>query len=142
MDLNKILLVDNKNDTSDLKTQLTNEKVCDNIITTDNGTEAIELLANKDIDLVITNLTVKNVDGIGIMEKAKALELDTKFIVLSPLNNDAIIQDALSAGASYYLLKPCETSIIIQRIKDAFKNREPSKLNEPDSSYFYIINFL
>ena len=80
MDLNKILLVDNKNDTSYLKTQLTNEKICDNIITTDNGTEAIELLANKDIDLVITNLTVKNVDGIGIMEKARALELETKFI--------------------------------------------------------------
>ncbi len=108
MDLNKILLVDNINDASNLKTQLTNEKVCSNIITTDNGTEAIELLANKDIDLVITNLTVKNVDGIGIMEKARALELETKFIVLSPLNNDPIIQDALSAGASYYLLKPCE----------------------------------
>ena len=140
MDLNKILLVDNINDASNLKTQLTNEKVCNNIITTDNGTEAIELLANKDIDLVITNLTVKNVDGIGIMEKARALELETKFIVLSPLNNDTIIQDALGAGASYYLLKPCELEIIIQRIRDVFKNREPSKLNEPDLSYFYIKN--
>ena len=85
MDLNKILLVDNKNDTSNLKTQLTNEEICKDIITTDNGLEAIELLSNKDIDLVITNLTVKNVDGIGIIEKAKALELNTKFIVLSPL---------------------------------------------------------
>ena len=140
MDLNKILLVDNKNDTSNLKTQLTNEEICKDIITTDNGLEAIELLSNKDIDLVITNLTVKNVDGIGIIEKAKALELSTKFIVLSPLSNDEIIQDALSAGASYYLLKPCEVEIIVQRIRDVFKNREPSKLNEPDLSYFYIKN--
>ena len=52
MDLNKILLVDNKNDTSNLKTQLTNEEICKDIITTDNGLEAIELLSNKDIDLV------------------------------------------------------------------------------------------
>lgn len=140
MDLNKILLVDNKNDTSNLKTQLTKEKICNDILTTDNGLEAIEILSKENIDLVITNLTVKNVDGIGIMEKAKVLEINTKFIVLSPLNNDEIIQDALSNGASYYLLKPCEISIIVQRIKDVFKNREKSQLNEPDLSYFYIKN--
>ncbi|HBN85870.1 MAG TPA: sporulation transcription factor Spo0A, partial [Clostridiales bacterium] len=46
-------------------------------------------------------------DGLAIMEKSFTdKDLNTKFIVMSSINDPLIAQESFNIGASYYMLKP------------------------------------
>lgn len=80
------------------------------------GDRALELLAEKNFDLVITDLVMENVDGIQVLKKAKALSPDTMVIILTGYGNMKSAIDALRHEADDYLLKPCESAEMLHRI--------------------------
>ncbi len=80
------------------------------------GDRALELLAEKNFDLVITDLVMENVDGIQVLKKAKALNPDTMVIILTGYGNMKSAIDALRHEADDYLLKPCESAEMLHRI--------------------------
>lgn len=81
------------------------------------GDRALELLAKKKFDLVVTDLVMENVDGIQVLKKAKALNPDTMVIILTGYGNMKSAIDALRHEADDYLLKPCESAEMLHRIK-------------------------
>lgn len=80
------------------------------------GDRALELLAEKNFDLVITDLVMENVDGIQVLKEAKALNPDTMVIILTGYGNMKSAIDALRHEADDYLLKPCESAEMLHRI--------------------------
>ncbi len=80
------------------------------------GDRALELLAKKNFDLVITDLVMENVDGIQVLKEAKALNPDTMVIILTGYGNMKSAIDALRHEADDYLLKPCESAEMLHRI--------------------------
>ena len=78
------------------------------------GMEALEKLANNDIDLLITDLNMPNIDGLKLIEEVRndPLYLKMPIIVLSSLSNDEDIDKALKSGANSYLIKPFNTKKI------------------------------
>lgn len=85
------------------------------------GDRALELLAKKDFDLVITDLVMKNVDGIQVLKKAKALNPDTMVIILTGYGNMKSAIEALRHEADDYLLKPCESAEMLYRINQCLE---------------------
>ncbi|MGN0819255.1 MAG: sporulation transcription factor Spo0A [Christensenellaceae bacterium] len=71
-------------------------------------------------DLVITDLMLKNIDGIGVVARLKEVLPQTKSVVYSSVNKEGIINCAISKGASYYFVKPVKTEELVARIKDIF----------------------
>jgi len=89
------------------------------------GLEAVEYIKNTSPDIVVLDLVMPKLDGIGVMEKQYSK--NPEYIVISAAAQDKVIAKAIDAGASYYMLKPVEHDVIIDRIKSIFKK---SKNNE------------
>lgn len=93
------------------------------ILEASNGERAIELIAGGNIDLVITDLWLSKLDGIGIIRNAYALGLGEKpsFILMSPINKQNILMEASDAGADLCILKPFEIGALISHIEAILK---------------------
>ena len=85
-----------------------------------NGNEAYEMIIDTKPDIVLLDVIMPHMDGIGVLEKLNATEMEKKpiCIMLSALGQDKITQRAISLGAQYYVVKPVDIELLIKRIKD------------------------
>ncbi len=84
------------------------------------GETALKLLQENDVDIVITDLILPVIDGMTLIEqvmKDKGIAKKPKFIILSGISNDKIVNTAFSLGAAYFILKPFDTDTLVKRIK-------------------------
>ena len=91
------------------------------------GNELYDLMREKEPDVVVVDLILKGIDGFSLLERAQkdsAMKKNPKFILTSNINSDRIIQDAFYLGASYFLLKPFNTRILPERIKQVASSGE------------------
>ncbi len=91
------------------------------------GIEAVEMISNTIPDIAIIDIIMPHLDGIGVLEKIGKLETDKKptCIMLSAVGQDKITQRAISLGAEYYVVKPFDIEVLIQRIRQ-IKNHVPT----------------
>ncbi len=74
--------------------------------TAENGPEALELLEEKPVDILITDIRMPGITGIELIERAKAASPGTRFIIISGYAEFSYAQQALHNGVEDYLLKP------------------------------------
>ena len=105
------------------------------------GEEALELAVSGGFDLVITDLWLPGIDGIGLIRETASVlgEERPSFILLSPINKQSLLVDASEAGADVCILKPFETSTFVSRITALMRMRrlksqgkKPSLSDMPD----------
>ena len=72
---------------------------------TNTGRDALHLLGDLDIDLLITDLSMPDLDGIGLIKAALKRKPDLSCIVLSMHTSSEYVAAALKAGAVGYLPK-------------------------------------
>jgi len=85
-----------------------------------NGRDAYHEIINSKPDVVITGIVMSNIDGLGIIKKISETYMEKKpsFIVVTSVNNDMLMQKAMDLGASYYLLRPLDYSMLIDIIRE------------------------
>lgn len=89
--------------------------------TANDGLRAIELVGEKQPDLLITDVRMPGCDGIELIQRAKALQPRLRFIVVSGYRKFEYAQNALKYGVEDYLLKPLkqeELTAILLRLKE------------------------
>ncbi|RTE10845.1 response regulator transcription factor [Paenibacillus whitsoniae] len=90
------------------------------------GLDALTILAEKPCDLLITDISMPNMDGISLMERVKELYPHIKFLILSNYNDFRYVQRALQLGASDYILKltmqPEDLQTKLQQIREEIEN--------------------
>ena len=95
---------------------------------TENGLEIIELIKQKQPDVVLLDLIMPKLDGLGVLERARKDALEGKkvpeFIVISAIGQELVTENAFLLGAKYYIMKPFDTETVISRIKQLKKARE------------------
>lgn len=94
------------------------------VVTAENGLDAIEKLGLDNINLVMTDLNMPYMDGI---ELVKTLKADPNFlhipIIMVTTEADAKEQErAFAAGANAYITKPVTAEVIAQKIKSILKD--------------------
>ncbi len=96
------------------------------------GLQTIEMITSLKPDVVILDVIMPNLDGIGVLEKMSSLQLNRKplFIMLSAIGQDIFIQQAISLGAEYYIVKPFDVDVLISRIRQLFKENRVSSLSD------------
>lgn len=84
-----------------------------------NGLEALQILEETRPNVVILDIIMPHLDGIGVLEKfaSSSLPYRPKFIILTALGQEAITQRAVELGADYYIVKPFNFSVLASRIK-------------------------
>lgn len=87
-----------------------------------NGEEAFDIIKKTNPDVVVLDLIMPKMDGLSLMNKihkdGSIIKLPF-FIITSAISNETVIQDAFGYGAGYYMLKPFETEMIVERVKTA-----------------------
>ena len=86
------------------------------------GLEVIDLIESKFPDVVILDIIMPHLDGLGVLEKLNTMHLEKmpKVIVLSAVGQDKITQKALTLGAEYYVVKPFDMEVFAKRIRECF----------------------
>ena len=115
---------DNKEFCSILNDYLLNQK--DIIVTgiAKDGREALDLIVERKPDLVILDIIMPHLDGLGVLEKLNTMELEKtpRIIILSAVGQDKITQQAITLGADYYTVKPFDMEVFTKRIREMFNN--------------------
>ena len=81
------------------------------------GEEAIALLKENQFDLVVTDLSMSGMDGIGVLKEAKKINSLTGVIILTGFGDLTSAIEALRLGADDYLCKPCDMDELIFRVE-------------------------
>lgn len=92
------------------------------------GREACDMILNTKPDIVLLDVIMPYLDGLGVLEKISVSSMDKKpiFIMLSAVGQTKITQQAISLGAEYYVIKPFDIELLIKRIRD-IKYFEPKQ---------------
>lgn len=70
-----------------------------------NGREAIEFIKNNPVDILITDMKMPVMDGIGVLRYLQETESEIKPVVLSSYDEFKLVREAFVLGAEEYLLK-------------------------------------
>lgn len=70
-----------------------------------NGRTALELIAQTDIDIVITDIKMPDMDGIALIKQLRADQYHGEILVLSNYNDFELVREALKHSAHDYMLK-------------------------------------
>lgn len=84
------------------------------------GNEAFEIIKGTHPDILLLDVIMPHLDGIGVLEKLNETTMTKKpiSIMLSAVGQDKITQKAISLGAQYYVVKPFDIELLIKRIRD------------------------
>jgi len=136
-----IIADDNKEFCSILNDYLLNQR--DIIVTgvAKDGREALELIEKKQPDLVILDIIMPHLDGLGVLERLNSMDVEKmpRIIILSAVGQDKITQKAIMLGADYYVVKPFDMDIFTKRIREMFSGnsqeivRRNSSISESDN---------
>lgn len=121
----KVLLADDNDDFTEILSEYINSQEDFRVVNIVNdGLEALRYLKRHVVDIVILDIIMPKLDGIGVIENAKTFKRgeSPKIIVLSALGNDSITQRAMEMGADYYFVKPFDYEVLINRIRQIINN--------------------
>jgi len=84
-----------------------------------NGTEVLEQLDRKLPNVIILDIIMPHLDGIGVLERLVSLNLPQrpKVIVLTAIGQESITQRMVELGADYYILKPFSLEVLANRVR-------------------------
>jgi two-component system response regulator (stage 0 sporulation protein A) len=86
----------------------------------ENGIDAVEMIKEKKPDVVLLDLIMPKLDGLGVMEKVRRdteLKKIPSFIVITAIGQEGVTENAFELGAHYYIMKPFDSNVILSRIK-------------------------
>ncbi|EGT4021409.1 TPA: sporulation transcription factor Spo0A [Clostridioides difficile] len=120
-----VLADDNKDFCQVLKEYLSNEDDIDILGIAKDGIEALDLVKKTQPDLLILDVIMPHLDGLGVIEKLNTMDIPKmpKIIVLSAVGQDKITQSAINLGADYYIVKPFDFVVFINKIRELVSNR-------------------
>jgi two-component system response regulator AtoC len=85
------------------------------------GREALNLLAEQTVDLVITDLRMPHLDGIGLLRQLRADNNDVPVIVVTAFGTVESAVDAMKYGASDYIVRPFELEAVEAAVQRALR---------------------
>ena len=140
--MNKILIVDDElNMRLVLQAMLKKEGYA--VTTASNGMEALKILKADQMDIVVTDLKMPKLDGMGLLGEIIRDYPSIPVIIITAHGTIATAVDALKKGAFDYITKPFEQDELKQVIQKAVKTRrldeDEALLNPDDIDRYGII---
>lgn len=110
--------------------------------TAKNGVEALELLKEQHIDVVITDIRMPQMNGIELIRHIRMHWARIPIVILSGHDDYEYLREALREGVKDYLLKPVdrvEFTKCMEKIRNHWIIQETSDLQQPELGNNYVI---
>ena len=123
--LNVAIADDNERIVEMLNALIRTENDMEIVGTAGNGEDAVEMIKKSTPDVVLLDLIMPKMDGLGVLEKLKndpSFKKMPAFIVLSAIGQEAVTEDAFALGANYYIMKPFNNEMLLGRLR-SIRNR-------------------
>lgn len=85
----------------------------------ENGQIGVEKYRELHPDLVTMDITMPELDGISAVKKIKAIDPQAKIVMCSAMGQQAMVIDAIQAGARDFIVKPFQPERVLEAIQKA-----------------------
>ena len=102
-----------------------------------NGEEMCQIIKDRQPDVVLLDLIMPKMDGLGVMDAVnhdKTLKKRPYFIIVTAVGQERITEDAFNKGAMYYVMKPFKNEVILERIKQVTQKGRTSYIHGLDAA--------
>ncbi|MEW6666534.1 MAG: sigma-54 dependent transcriptional regulator [Thermodesulfobacteriota bacterium] len=135
-DRQSILVVDDERSMREfLEIMLTKEgyEVC----LASSGEDAVEILGRKNFELVITDIKMRDVNGIAVLKKAKEINPETVVVMISAFATAETAVEAMKEGAYDYIPKPFKVREFKRIVREALqlRRRPPVEQDRQDTGW-------
>lgn len=97
------------------------------VVTANNGQDGINLAKQFDPDIVLLDLMMPEMTGSQVCKKIRKFS-SVPIIMMSALDNPALVVDALDAGADDYLIKPVPNRVLTAHLEKQVRRRRVEPL--------------
>ncbi len=97
-----------------------------------NGISAIEEYEKWKPDLVTMDITMPVLDGVSAVKKIISLYPDAKIIMISAINQQNSVFEAIESGAKHYIVKPINNEKVLNTIKEVLSAEKNENNEESD----------
>ena len=118
-----VLIVDDELATRQILSEVISEAGYE-VYTAADGYEATTILRERDIAVAICDIRMPGIDGIELMRRTRASNLDTIFIMFTAYASVDSAVLALKAGAADYIIKPVRNEEILHRLSQVAAMRD------------------
>jgi len=84
----------------------------------DSGEKAIAVYREAKPDLVTMDLIMSQINGIDALKKIIASDPSAKVIMVSAMGQETLVDEAMTAGAKGFIVKPFEPAKVIEKIRE------------------------
>lgn len=98
------------------------------------GREALERLARRDFDVLVTDLQMPEVGGRDLLGHLRGQGKDTEVLVISAVGSIAIAVETVKQGAFDFIEKPFNLEVVRQKLRQAFEARDERKAQLKNAS--------
>jgi two-component system response regulator PilR (NtrC family) len=107
----------------------------------DCGEKGCEMLERQQFDLVITDIRMKDINGIDVLRKAKQISPDTMVVMISAFATADTAVEAMKEGAYDYIPKPFKVREFKRIVKETLKAKKKSPAKEEIDKGAYCYHF-
>ena len=136
----KLLIVDDEKYITQLLTELLENDY--SVETANDGIQAFNKLKNDSFDLMLTDISMPNLDGIELLRLARAQLPDMNVIMMSGLATTENVIDALNLGARHFIRKPFKINDVSEIIKQKMSEGQSSESASEIDVVMTDINYL
>ena len=83
----------------------------------EDGLKAVEKYKELSPELVIMDITMPEMDGIQAVKEIKKINSDAKIIMCSAMGQQAMVIEAIQAGAKDFIVKPFQADRVVDAVK-------------------------
>lgn len=87
------------------------------VLEAENGQQAVDQYKAASPDLVLMDITMPVMDGIAAVSAIKGLDPNAKIVMCSAMGQQAMVINAIKAGAKDFVLKPFEPERVLAAVK-------------------------
>jgi DNA-binding NtrC family response regulator len=93
------------------------------VISVNSGVKALDLLKEKEFDLVLTDLKMEKVDGMEVLRKSREVQAHTEVVMITGYATVSSAVEAMKEGAYYYIAKPYKIDEVRKIVQEALLKR-------------------
>jgi two-component system response regulator AtoC len=141
MELHKVLVVDDEESVRSMISVLL-QKEGYQVSSAQDGQDALDLLGEQSFDLVLSDIRMPRIDGLGLLDRIQALYPDITVIMMSAFGTVDLAVEAMKRGAYDYISKPFKPDEILLALRKAQERerlqRENTRLKEEVGERFSL----
>ena len=85
----------------------------------ENGMKALEKYQELKPDLITMDITMPEMDGISAVKEIKKVDPNAKIVMCSAMGQQAIVNEAIQAGARDFIVKPFQPDRVLEAVRKA-----------------------